>query len=140
MGQVWLAKHTELDTPFARSSLHGDVADGVPPMSVDFGGAMRLIGVRVAADEIAANSALNVDLYWRALQPTRADYSIQLSLRDAAGHLFGQSDSQNPAGFPTSRWSLDDYARDAHALGYRRLLCRSRWPSLRGGLRGSLGV
>ena len=106
----------ELDTPFARSSLHGEVVDGVPPMSVDFGGAMRLIGVRVAADEIAANSALNVDLYWRALQPTRADYSIQLSLRDAAGHLFGQSDSQNPAGFPTSRWSLDDYARDAHAL------------------------
>ncbi len=106
----------EIDTPFAHSSLHGDVVDGVPPMSVDFGGAMRLIGVRIAAEQIAAGSALNVNLYWRALQPAREDYSIQLSLRDASGHLFGQSDSQNPAGFPTSRWSVDDYARDAHAL------------------------
>lgn len=106
----------ELDTPFARSSLHGDVAAGVPPMSVDFGGAMRLIGIQMGSEQIAAGSDLNVNLYWRALQPTRDDYSIQLSLRDAAGHLFGQSDTQNPAGLPTSRWSPEDYARDTHTL------------------------
>lgn len=106
----------EIDTPFARSSLRGDVVEGVPPLNVDFGGAMRLIGMRVGSEPFAAGSALDVDLYWRALQPARGDYSVQLSLRDAVGHVVAQTDSQHPAGFPTSRWSLDDYARDSHAL------------------------
>ncbi|HRE26324.1 MAG TPA: hypothetical protein PK954_06800, partial [Anaerolineales bacterium] len=106
----------EIDTPFARSSLRGDIVEGVPPQSVEFSGALRLIGTRLGSEQVAAGAALDVDLYWRALEPERPDYSVQVSLRDTAGNLFGQSDSQHPAEFPTSRWQLSDYARDRHTL------------------------
>ncbi len=104
------------DTPFARSRLVDGAVQGLPPLNLDLGAAFRLIGLEQDATTIPADSTLVVSLYWRALMSSAEDYSVQLSLRDDAGRFFGQSDSQNPAGFPTSRWQLDSYARDVHAL------------------------
>lgn len=106
----------DADTPFARSRLVDGNVQGLPPLNVDFGDAFRLIGLEQNAATIPADSTLDVTLYWRAIKTSDADYSVQLSLRDDAGRFFGQSDSQNPAGFPTSRWLLDSYARDLHTL------------------------
>src|SRR6185295_10037380 len=41
-----------------------------------------------------------------------------LQVVDKNGNLFGQADSQHPGLTPTSRWSLDQYARDVHRLAF----------------------
>ncbi len=105
------------DTPFVGTRLNNGAVAGVQqPRVLDFGRALQLLGLEQDSAEIPADGAVALDLYWRALEPERPDYSVQVSLRDTAGNLFGQSDSQHPAEFPTSRWQLSDYARDRHTL------------------------
>jgi hypothetical protein len=85
------------------------------PLSVDFDGQLELIGLEAGA-QVESGGALPVTLYWRAQQALSADYSVSVQLADGLGQRFGQSDSQHPDGVPTSRWSTDQYARDAHRL------------------------
>jgi hypothetical protein len=51
-------------------------------------------------------------LYWRALAPLAVDYSVGLHLVNEEGYLYGQADRLHPAGYPTSRWRENQYARD----------------------------
>jgi hypothetical protein len=64
----------------------------------------------------SSSTVLNLQLYWRALQPLDTNYSIAVHLIDHQGRRYGQKDSQHPAGYPTSRWQVDTYARDLHRL------------------------
>ena len=100
-----------LETPFHHTNL-----DSLPnPLSVNFDNQLELIGFEYAPT-VTSNNQLPITLYWRALAPLTTDYSTTVQLADRFGNRFGQSDSQHPGRVPTSRWALDQYARDTHPL------------------------
>ncbi len=105
------------DTIFRRSRFDGASAVGVGrTLDVNFDNQLVLIGVDQPQTMLAANDVARLTLYWRAQYPPAADYSTTIQVIDEFGNLFGQSDSQHPGRTPTSRWGLDQYARDEHAL------------------------
>lgn len=105
------------ETLFARSRFDGATVSGVSrALDVNFDNQLVLLGFDQSQTEIPANNPLPITLYWRAQNIPAADYSTTLHVIDAAGNLFGQSDSQHPGRTPTSRWRLDQYARDQHRL------------------------
>ena len=106
-----------VDTPFVRlRPPEGAAPSAQQPIVVDFGDALRLSGFTTSADTIAADQTLKVALYWRPILAERPDYSVQLTLRDAAGTFLAQSDTQNPGNHPTRLWPFDSYAEDVHTL------------------------
>ncbi len=105
------------DTLFAPHRFDGQTIHGVTvPVNADFSGQMRLVGYDPPARPLAPDREVPVALYWAASGPTAANYSVGLYLRDAAGHLYGQDDHQNPGGYPTSRLDAAHYIRDEHLL------------------------
>ena len=122
------------DTLFRHSRFDGQsVADVQVPLQVNFDDQFILMGydlhaspavednqqietVRVRTPSVRADGLLELALYWRAARPLDTDYSIAAHLVDDQGRRYGQRDSQHPAGYPTSRWETDTYARDLHRL------------------------
>ncbi len=83
------------------------------PVNVGFGDSLRLAGYRVAAegDQIA------VTLYWQALAPMSANYSVSVRLLDDSGTWLAQQDSWPADGLlPTPQWRQGDYVTDRHEL------------------------
>lgn len=117
---LFAVKHVYLDhypSPLRRTRFDGQSVAGVQtPLQVDFGGEMMLMGYDLDSPTVRADGLLDVTLYWRAQAPLDTDYSIALHIVDEQGRLYGQEDSQHPAGYPTSRWDLNSYARDLHRL------------------------
>ncbi len=117
---LWLARAVFVDgrdTLLARSRFDGaNVAGAGRPLDVNFDNQLVAIGLDLPQAAMAADGTLPLTLYWRAQNPPQADYSASVQVVDAAGNLFGQSDSQNPGRLPTSRWRLDQYAEDNHRL------------------------
>jgi hypothetical protein len=113
--QIYLDQHP---SPLRHTRFDGQRVEGVQtPLQVNFGDQMELLGYDIASSTVQADGLLDVTLYWRALQPhLDTDYSVALHMVDEQGRLYGQKDSQHPAGHPTSRWSTDRYARDVHRL------------------------
>ncbi|MBM4422911.1 MAG: hypothetical protein FJ030_05895 [Chloroflexi bacterium] len=94
---------------------HTDVIPN--PLSVNIEDQLELLGYEFPkGTQFASDSQLPITLYWRALAPLTTDYSTTVQLADRFGNRFGQSDSQHPNGVPTSRWALNQYARDSHTL------------------------
>jgi hypothetical protein len=56
----------------------------------------------------------DLTLYWKAVRPPQVNYQVFVHLRDGTGAVVAQSDKLNPGDFPTRRWSLERYVRDAH--------------------------
>jgi hypothetical protein len=54
-------------------------------------------------------------LYWEAIADVRDDYTVQVQLRDDAGHVWAQEESR-PAygGYPTTEWERGEIIRDWH--------------------------
>lgn len=93
---------------FLQKRFDGQVVEGVQhPLDVSFGDQMQLLGYDETPQGVA--------LYWRALHPLADDWSVSVTL-DYAGTQVAQTDIQHPAGLPTSRWDVAQYAYDAHAL------------------------
>ncbi len=57
-----------------------------------------------------------ITLYWQALAPIKPNLRVFIHVLGPDGQLLAQSDKENPADFPTSRWPTDRYVRDEHAL------------------------
>jgi hypothetical protein len=80
-----------------------------------FGGAIALEGAQVGrvegADEVA------VTLWWQALTPMEADYTVFVHLVDADGQLVGNGDAPPLlGGFPTGMWRPGDEVVDEHII------------------------
>lgn len=104
-------------TPFSRSRFDGATVSGVDrALDVNFDNQLVLLGFDQPQSTLAANNQLPITLYWRAQNIPPVDYSTTLQVVDEFGNLFGQSDSQHPGQVPTSRWRLEQYARDEHTL------------------------
>ncbi len=107
-------------TLFSRSRFDGEhVAGAGQALDVNFDDELVLIGLDLPASGVAADAAVPVTLYWRAQNAPGVDYSTTLQVLDDQGNLWGQSDSQNPGGQPTTRWGPGQYARDAHLVRLR---------------------
>ncbi len=89
-----------------------DIPAGASPANVGLEDRLRLAGY-----ELAAGRPGRVTLYWHALAPLPADYTISIRARTAAGDRLAQADSP-PAGglLPTSLWRQGDYVADTHTL------------------------
>jgi 4-amino-4-deoxy-L-arabinose transferase-like glycosyltransferase len=92
---------------------------GVPnPISVNFGGLIELVGYGMSDLSPAAGSAVEVTLYWRALQPIAADYVVFVHIIDPPTlTIYAGSDAQ-PAAWtrPTSTWRVGEIIEDRHML------------------------
>lgn len=95
-----------------------------------FGGKLGLLGFQRGAgdlrgafgpldggEDIRPGQALQVNLYWRALDRMDADYAIYLHLLDAGGRKVAQRDTViRQSDYPTSRWRPGELAVDVADL------------------------
>jgi hypothetical protein len=82
-------------------------------------GDVALLGYDLPANQAQAGDSVPVTLYWKAQAPLHVNLRVFIHLIGPDGQLWGQSDKENPADFPTSRWPLDHYVRDEHAAQLR---------------------
>ena len=83
-----------------------------PPV---FGEAVALSGARIALDE----PGLRVSLWWEALGPLDADYTVFVHLIDGEGQLVGTGDGPPlGGGFPTRLWRPGDGLVDEHVISF----------------------
>ena len=82
----------------------------------NFGEQIALIGYNTPAKKVCPGDDLAVSLYWKAQHPLEINYQVFVHVLASDGFLSAQSDKLNPADFPTRRWPLDKYVRDAHTI------------------------
>jgi 4-amino-4-deoxy-L-arabinose transferase-like glycosyltransferase len=83
------------------------------PLSVSFGGQVRLLGFDVPEAVVRPGSPLRLELYWEGLVPMDKDYSAFVHLVDARGVIIAQRDSYPGAGNnPTRDWPVRQAIRD----------------------------
>jgi len=106
------------DSVFRHSRFDGQtVANVQTPLQINFDDQLIMMGYDLLPEgSVRADGLLDLALYWRALRPLDTDYSIAVHLIDDQGRLYGQKDSQHPAGYPASRWQTGVYGRDLHRL------------------------
>jgi hypothetical protein len=109
LGVRWAAQGRV--TPLYRTRLtETGLAGAAVPVTAAFENQLRLLGADLRAARVASGGAVDVTLYWQALQPLAVDYSITTRLVDQAGALVAQHDAEHPGALPTSSWPVDRYA------------------------------
>jgi hypothetical protein len=94
-------------SPWRYAKLSAQGLAGVQnPLKMNFGNELELLGWSAEGGEIT--------LYWQALRPLQARYSVGLYLHNAAGTRLSQHDRQHAANLPTSEWQLGMYALGVH--------------------------
>ena len=94
-------------------------------VGADLGGVVRLIGYHYpqtsapqgSADlpQNGSGSVYRVTLFWSALAPMSADYTVFVHVRDVDGAIVAQQDSQPLDGdYPTSQWRVNETVIDVH--------------------------
>ena len=69
------------------------------------------------AERLVTGEPVTLTLYWEALQPPAADYTIFVHLHDASGELVAQHDGQPAEGrYPTSIWDVGDVVATSHPI------------------------
>jgi 4-amino-4-deoxy-L-arabinose transferase-like glycosyltransferase len=90
-------------------------------MSANFDNQLRLDGYdvtwRTNGDLAGGDRALDLVLYWQALQPVAYDYTVFVHLRDDAGRSVAQGDHQplSPV-FPPTLWPVNQTIRERSLL------------------------
>lgn len=102
---------------------------GVKVVEANFGDQLELIGFAYGQASFKAGSVIPVTLYWRALGPPQADYSISIRLFNEAGQEVLKFDSQHPVlgTYPTSKWHKDEVVSDYHEIPLGRSLPKGRY-------------
>jgi hypothetical protein len=124
-GAVALAYHPAAGGPFDAGRLPAPAPQGPARL----GGAVELAAADIEGDSLRPGQRLGVTLYWRALTPLEADYTMTVQVIDEGGTKAGQVDRQPCAGqCPTKGWRAGDLvgerfevpiAADAAARRYR---------------------
>ncbi|MCJ7549678.1 MAG: hypothetical protein MUQ30_08360, partial [Anaerolineae bacterium] len=77
----------------------------------------ELVGADLAALELRPGDDLDITLYWRALGPAEADYTVFVHLVDPDDGILAQSDAWPAGGVaPTTTWSEGEVIVDRHVL------------------------
>ena len=94
-----------------------EVARGARPLSLEFGGSLRLIGWQIAGPAVAGSTVV-LSLYWQSLRPVGQNYTTFLHLLNESGQTVAQLDLPPFAGTrPTSTWLPGQTLRDDYPLG-----------------------
>jgi hypothetical protein len=97
-----------LPWPMDRQPQHSQLAH--------LGDEIELLGYDLDAGN-ARGGAVQVTLYWRALRPVDADYTVFVHALDATGEIVGQRDEKPVGGgYPTSIWPMDTVIADPHSV------------------------
>ncbi|MGD2049258.1 MAG: hypothetical protein PVH03_07175, partial [Chloroflexota bacterium] len=76
-----------------------------------------LLGYDYEPAQAFPGDTIQVTLYWEAIEPTAADYTVFIHLLDEEGRLRGQKDSQPLGGkYPTYLWEGGERIRDDYEL------------------------
>jgi len=87
------------------------------PMTVDLGGMVRLLGYDLPQTDVPVGGTLHLTLYWQALAPMDASYTVFVHLLDAGGQVRGQRDNVPVGGtYPTTRWLPGEVVVDEYAI------------------------
>jgi uncharacterized membrane protein len=82
------------------------------PIGVILEGQLEMVGATVPDTRVIAGQNLAVDIYYRALQPLEADYSLLLYLRGQDGQRWGQRHGYPVGGhWMTSQWPTGQLLR-----------------------------
>jgi hypothetical protein len=93
-------------------------AGSVPnPVRQNFGHLIQLAGYDMEARVLKPGQTLNLTLYWQALAPIKANYSVFTHVRGEGEALWARDDAWPQHGeAPTSTWTVGPTIADAHAL------------------------
>jgi len=81
------------------------------------GKAIRLVGYRLAQDEVAPGDALLLTLYWRARASIGGNYTVFVHLQGADGRLVAQQDNPPVRGTqPTDGWEIGAIVEDPYEI------------------------
>lgn len=81
------------------------------------GGQIRLRGFDLPSAPIQPAADLAVGLYWEAIAPPSANYTVFVQLLDEQGKLVAQSDAYPVGGrLPTTKWRAGEIVRDVHRI------------------------
>ncbi len=125
-GEVTWTLADDCGQPYA-AAYHLPVSDTpapAPDHAADaiFGGVARLIGYVLDADTVAPGDSVNLTLYWQALAPMKAEYTVFTHLLGDPNPATGSPvwtghDSQPDGGhYPTSTWQPGQVILDVHSL------------------------
>ncbi|MBI5876673.1 MAG: glycosyltransferase family 39 protein [Chloroflexi bacterium] len=104
-----------------------------PP--VRFGDALELIGVEPPPAAARPGDTIDVALYWRAIDPMSADYSVFVHLLDAGDLIVGQRDTYPGLGLrPTTQLKPGDIVRDAYRIKVDESALAPSRPAIRVGV------
>lgn len=117
IGARWLV--AQGDTPLRQTRLRAGQLEGVDhTYAVDFGHRWLLLGHEPLPAQVASGEALEVSLYWRALEPQGRNYAASVALVDAAGRRWTEIGMRSPRWHrqppPVATWSPDQYALTAY--------------------------
>jgi 4-amino-4-deoxy-L-arabinose transferase-like glycosyltransferase len=110
--------------PVALSELRIEEVDRrtiVPPIQyprqANLGAQVEFLGYDLDRDEVAPGETLHLTLYWRALAPMEASYTVFTHLLDGANQIRAQQDNPPQGGsYPTTLWAPGEVVADPYAL------------------------
>lgn len=83
-------------------------------VSYRFGDSIELVGFEMAPRRLRPGDTLVLTLYWRALHPTRGDYTVFTHILAPPQTIWGQED--RPPTPPTSQWQPGGVYRETYNL------------------------
>jgi hypothetical protein len=87
------------------------------PVEVTLGEAVRFLGYDLSSTEVKPGDALQLTLYWQALEETEASYTVFTHLLDTDNQIWGQMDSIPARGeAPTSSWAEGEIITDEYEI------------------------
>ncbi|MGD1992921.1 MAG: glycosyltransferase family 39 protein [Anaerolineae bacterium] len=95
-----------------------DQGMGPPPFVAHFGGHLALVDGVILRDPVMPLDRVTLVLRWQALAPPPTDYQVVLSLRDAAGHVWSNTERPvlNRVDFPASAWAAEEWVDRTYEL------------------------
>ncbi len=83
------------------------------PLNIRLGDQIDLIGYVIDPIAIDRGGTVHLRLYWRAVRPPDADYTVFVHLNDASGQTVAQADAPPQSGaYPTSFWTAGEVVID----------------------------
>jgi hypothetical protein len=102
---------------YARPALLSELPASAQPLAVTFAGSIRLLGYDQVAQAVEPGDQLALRLYWQALAPLPADYTVFIHLVDDHDLIVAQRDVfPGPGLFPTSQWPAGPILADRYVL------------------------
>jgi hypothetical protein len=123
----WLGRHGDLvderEIDSLRLQLYHTPAtsrEAMQHVDLELGGQIELVGYRLvpgANEPVGPGETLALTLYWQALEPVGANYTVFVHLADPGEQIWGQHDGQPVQGtFPTSHWLPGELVVDQHQI------------------------